>query len=446
MAKKLNDNNGQSGTDEDDTNSVKESTPLLGGSPANYASVDDYLDGESLVAESYFAGSVSDGGASAAASAAASILIQEESPRHPKRRRRTKKGPHLILVGVSAMAAGLCSLAANMTIKSAGGGQPPPEQRIWAQSFLQLVAMAAVLLWHRVHPLKSLGGVHRRRRSVFLCLIGGLSLVANAVSTRCLPPSNLLFLMFAPVPLLTVLFYAARRRDRGALIRVALALCTGGGVLLLAHPTFVVRHLDDDASPTASTTSFTTTSCSFGDGDAAAKSGAGAEAAAVAYLYDLLNLIVTPFLAAALAAVMRWCTTMNQTAMTEPTGHKPRFHPAVLVFWLAVGGQVLSLLGILYNFDRIGGGGGDDTLFRSGGGGGQTDVVVRYLGWTAETWGVVALAALFDTAAHLLLAAGLRWMEPDKLMLVRSSLILILFLVEVYLSTVQRAPKKNRPR
>jgi hypothetical protein len=254
--------------------------------------------------------------------------------------------------------------------------------------------------------------------------LGGLGLVAHTVVARQMPFNELKLTLLAYSPLMT-LTLAARFLDGNyfGLFRFILTLLLAGGVYLLAHPAILFCVHAAAAASSSNSTTNTANITSFGVVAAAEESSCSisggdlAKVLAIALFEPLFYAgLFLPVLDGLLALAMQQKST---------TGSQ-KIHPTVFVFWLAVGGQLISVIGMTGLLFPIRGGSSMGQKTRGGGGG-------MFAGWNLAALGSVQLAALFDTAANLLLAAGLRWMDPVQLMLVRSCGVMLLeYMSEVH--------------
>jgi len=84
-------------------------------------------------------------------------------------------------------------------------------------------------------------------------------------------------------------------------------------------------------------------------------------------------------------------------------------HYSVLVFWFAIGGQIVSIVGI-YCFED------DPTLFK---------------GWEVREWILSFLVAFVGILGSILMTKAVCWVTPSKVMVVRSFEVLCAYVLQV---------------
>ena len=83
-------------------------------------------------------------------------------------------------------------------------------------------------------------------------------------------------------------------------------------------------------------------------------------------------------------------------------------HFSVLVFWFAVGGQLVSLVG-MFVFDT-------EPLFST---------------WTVNTWILSSSQAITGLFGTILITKALRWVSPTQVMVIRTFQVVVSYIIQV---------------
>ena len=102
-----------------------------------------------------------------------------------------------------------------------------------------------------------------------------------------------------------------------------------------------------------------------------------------------------------------------QSDSTELYRELRHIHYSVLVFWFAVGGLVISIVGICF-----------------------LDTVPLFNHWTVITWLLCIQQAVLGILGSVLMTKAVCWISPSKSMVIRSFQVIISYIVQVGLDSI----------
>ena len=129
--------------------------------------------------------------------------------------------------------------------------------------------------------------------------------------------------------------------------------------------------------------------------------------------YDLLGLgfaLAVPVLGAWIAIITRsgLLTVLTLIISINIYRELRHIHYSVLVFWFAVGGLVISVVGICF-----------------------MDTVPLFSQWTVITWLLSIQQAVLGIIGSVLMTKAVCWISPSKSMVIRSFQVIISYIVQV---------------
>jgi len=278
--------------------------------------------------------------------------------------------------------AGFCFTSCNVGIKVAGIHIAVSSwQMLLVRCTGQCLIMLPIIWWTR-SPILATPDFSTRWRLVAQALIGGLMLLSIFEAVEKLPLGDCTAIFFA-TPAVTLLLSVVLLKDHCGMYRFLLGTSLLCGVVIISRPPALFPVNDND---TKNATNKNETS------DRKLVTGSHH----VKEAYDLVGLgfaLAVPFLSG-------WVSII-----TRELRH---IHFSVLVFWFAVGGLVISSIGILC-----------------------LDTTPLFHKWTYVTWLLSLQQAVLGIVGSILMTKAVCWVSPAKSMVIRSFQVIISYVVQV---------------
>jgi len=291
-----------------------------------------------------------------------------------------KSEPYVYLGFTFAVLAGFCFTSSNVMVKYL------PDVNSWQLLFvrcaLQIVTMIPIMIASKSCPFGT-PDFATRWRIAAQGVLGGFLLLAIYQAVGSLPLGDATAIFFSS-PAFTMILSFFILRDHCGFLRVLISVTLLGGVVLLSRPPSIFP--PPPLSPSANASNYSNHHHHHQPDQYMGE-------------YDLVG-ITAAFMVPLLSAVI--------VIITRQAKH---VHYSVLVFWFAVGGQVVSVVGI-YCFEE------NPVLFQ---------------GWEAREWALSVTMALVGIVGNILMTKAVFWVTPSKVMVVRSFEVLCAYVLQVTL-------------
>jgi len=244
---------------------------------------------------------------------------------------------------------------------------------LFVRCLSQLLLMLPIIWWEKSNIFGT-PDFATRWRIAAQGIIGGFLLLSIFEAVERLPIGDCTAIFFSS-PAFTLLLSAFLLRDHCGIYRTCIGSILVVGVVIISRPPafFPRESQSHEQNRTADVSG------------QVRKEG-----------YDLLGF----FFALAVPALSAWIAIITREAR--------HVHYSVLVFWFAVGGLIISIIGI-FVIDT-------DPLFND---------------WTATTWILCSQQALLGIVGSMLMTKAVCWVLPSKLMVIRSFQVIISYAIQV---------------
>jgi len=301
----------------------------------------------------------------------------QHEPLHPHTINIDEPAPksYVCLGYTFSIIAGFCFTSCNVGIKFAGVSiEVSAWQMLLVRCLSQLLLMVPIIWWTRSNIFGT-SDFPTRWRIAAQAIIGGFLLLSIFESVERLPIGDCTAIFFSS-PAFTLILSAFILQDHCGVYRTVIGgLLVAGVVIISRPPAFFPPHTD-----------MTT----------------GGDEGSMKEPYDLVGL----GFALAVPATSAWIAIITREAR--------HVHYSVLVFWFAVGGLVISVIGIF-----------------------AIDTEPLFQDWTATTWILCSQQAALGIVGSMLMTKATCWVSPAKVMVIRSFQIIISYIVQVeFFSTV----------
>jgi len=300
---------------------------------------------------------------------------------HPPKIKAKGMSEPLVLLGFAfAVLAGLCFTSSNVMVKFIP--QVNSWQLLFVRCLMQIVSMVPVMYYYRAHPLGPPDFATRWRIQA-QGILGGLLLLCLFKAVSSLPLGDATAIFFSS-PAFTMVLSTIILKDHCGLFRTLIASVLLGGVVILSRPPALFP------PPQEFPRNATVTRDDDDDDDDRHNPYKGR--------YEWVGItsaVAVPILSAVLVIITRQARHV---------------HYSVLVFWFAMGGLIVSIVGN-YAFDD-----GSHGLFEN---------------WTSEEWTLTILIAVVGIVGSMLMTKAVFWVTPSKVMVVRSFEVVAAYILQV---------------
>jgi len=284
---------------------------------------------------------------------------------------------------IFSIIAGLCFTSCNIGIKFAGLHIAVSSwQMLFVRCLGQSLGMVPLVLWSRSSILAS-PDFSTRWRITAQAVVGGLMLLSIFEAVKRLPIGDCTAIFFS-TPAVTLLLSTVLLKEHYGVYRLLIGTCLVIGVVIISRPPALFP------APISAPDNSTATNATH-----SAVSGLR-HIAEVKQPYDLVGLafaVAMPFLSAWVAIITRELRAV---------------HFSVLVFWFAIGGLLVSIIGILF-----------------------LDSEPLFFEWTWVTWLLSIQQAVLGIVGSVLMTKAVCWMTPAKTMVIRSFQVIISYIIQV---------------
>jgi len=295
----------------------------------------------------------------------------EDEPHHPHSINIDEPAPksYVCLGYTFSIIAGFCFTSCNVGIKFAGISiEVSAWQMLLVRCLSQLILMLPLIWWTK-SDIFGAPDFATRWRIAAQAIVGGFLLLSIFEAVERLPIGDCTAIFFSN-PAFTLILSAFLLRDHCGLYRTMIGSVLVAGVVIISRPPALFP-----SQPVAENNN---------------------KHQVMKEPYDLIGLgfaLAVPILSAWIAIITR---------------EARHVHYSVLVFWFAVGGLFISVIGI-FAIDT-------DPLFHS---------------WTATTWVLCSQQAALGIVGSMLMTKATCWVSPSKVMVIRSFQIIISYIIQV---------------
>jgi len=276
-----------------------------------------------------------------------------------------------------AFLSGFCFITANVCIKLAANGKEVSSwQMLFVRCFVQMVGMIPFIFWTKSNIFGPRDTATRLRIAAQGAL-GGFLLLCVFEAIERLPIGDYTAISFSS-PAFTMLLSTFILKEHCGVYRSFIGIMLISGVVIISRPPALF--------PDATSADVHTGNMSLIDPASTSPKSS----------FDALGIIFSLGVATIAALI---------TIITKQASH---VHFSVLVFWFAIGGQVVSLVGMMV-FDT-------DSLFSN---------------WTLNTWILAFGQAIAGLVGTILITKALRWVSPTQVMVIRTFQVVLSYVIQV---------------
>jgi len=270
---------------------------------------------------------------------------------------------------------GLCFIACNLCIKLASSDFPVSSwQMLFVRCLVQKVCMIPVICWIRESVRGPSGDFHTRIRLGAQATISGCLLLCYFEGIRRLPLGDFGAIAFSS-PAFTMVLSIFMLKEHCGVYRCMVAIILTVGVVLISRPPAL---FPDDGG---------------GGQDVPQAGGADhTEGEIIDYLGIMFAL--------AGSALSAWVTIIARQLR--------HVHFSIQVFWFSLGGEIISLLGMLL-----------------------LDTSSMFSRWTAITWLMAVGQGVLGLVGTILILLALHWISPTKNKVIRSFQVVASYIIQV---------------
>eukprot|EP00088_Acartia_fossae_P001847 TRINITY_DN10721_c0_g1_i1.p1 TRINITY_DN10721_c0_g1~~TRINITY_DN10721_c0_g1_i1.p1 ORF type:complete len:412 (+),score=59.42 TRINITY_DN10721_c0_g1_i1:80-1315(+) len=287
--------------------------------------------------------------------------------------------PYTCLGFSFSVLAGICFTSSNVMVKYL------PAVSSWELLFvrclIQMVAMVPLMICFKRHPLGP-SDFPTRGRVFAQGVLGGILLLCIFEAVADLPLGDATAIFFSS-PAFTMVLSTCILRDHCGLFRTFIAISLLSGVVILSRPPSIFPPPPNHHNNHNSSSNSTNSHDAFEGGYNAV---------------GLLSAVGVPILSALIVIITR---------------QAKHVHYSVLVFWFAVGGFIVSLIG-MYCIDKQ-----------------KRGLFHVFMEWNEEQWVLTFLIALVGLIGSILMTKAVCWVTPSKVMVVRSFEVVVAYILQV---------------
>jgi len=303
-----------------------------------------------------------------------------ECPTNPFIEAEQTSDPYECLGFAFAVLAGICFTSSNVMVKYL------VNVTSWELLFVRCIIQASFMLPLILVHKKSVFGppdFPTRSRVFAQGVLGGILLLCIFEAVADLPLGDATAIFFSS-PAFTMLLSTCILRDHCGFFRTFVAVALLGGVVILSRPPSLFPPAEIHAKNMSRSTDH--------DPYVGGYNAIG-----------LITGIAVPILSAFIVIITR---------------QAKHVHYSVLVFWFAIGGLVVSIIGMNY-FN------GPNDEHHHG------SVYNKFLNWNEEQWVLTFLIALVGLIGSILMTKAVCWVTPSKVMVVRSFEVVVAYILQV---------------
>jgi len=274
---------------------------------------------------------------------------------------------------------GLCFIACNLCIKLASSDFPVSSwQMLFVRCLVQKVCMIPVLCWIRESVLGPSGDYKTRIKLGAQATISGCLLLCYFEGIRRLPLGDFGAIAFSS-PAFTMVLSIFMLKEHCGIYRCLVAIILTVGVVLISRPPIL---FSDD-----------------GGGGQVVPHAGGAGHTEVEII-DYLGIIF----ALAGSALSAWVTIIANYLCRQLR----HVHFSIQVFWFSLGGEIISLLGMLL-----------------------LDTTSIFSRWTVFTWLMAVGQGVLGLIGTIFILLALHWISPTKNKVIRSFQVVASYIIQV---------------
>lgn len=289
--------------------------------------------------------------------------------------------PYTILGFAFSVLAGICFTSSNVMVKYLV--DVSSWELLFIRCMIQMISMAPVMACFHKNPFGP-SDLPTRFRIAAQGILGGILLFCIFQAVADLPLGDATAIFFSS-PAFTMVLSTCILRDHCGVFRTLVAVTLLSGVVILSRPPSIFPPPENYTPPNHNNNS----SNSSGHHD---------PYVGVYNATGLLSAIAVPILSALIVIITR---------------QAKHVHYSVLVFWFAVGGFIVSVIGIQFIDDHGG------QIFR-----------ILY-NWNSNQWVLTFLIALVGLIGSILMTKAVCWVTPSKVMVVRSFEVVVAYILQV---------------
>lgn len=300
----------------------------------------------------------------------------DPKPSHPHSINIDEPAPksYVCLGYTFSIIAGFCFTSCNVGIKFAGISiEVSSWQMLFVRCLSQLIIMVPIMWWTKSNIFGT-PDFATRWRIAAQGIVGGFLLLSIFEAVQRLPIGDCTAIFFSN-PACTLVLSVFLLKDHCGLYRTFIGGILIAGVVVISRPPAFF----------------------YPDQATAPQNGTSDENSPVMKEpYDLVGL----GFALAVPIISAWIAIITREAR--------HVHYSVLVFWFAVGGLIISIIG-MFGIDT-------DPLFTN---------------WTATTWILCSQQAVLGIVGSMLMTKAVCWVQPSKVMVIRSFQVIISYAIQV---------------
>lgn len=289
--------------------------------------------------------------------------------------------PYVYLGFACAVLAGICFTSSNVMVKFVP--LISSWQLLFVRCTLQLFAMIP-LIWVSGENMFGTPDFATRWRVAAQGILGGILLLVIFEAVARVPLGDCTAIFFSS-PAFTMILSFFILKDHCGLWRFIVAGVLLSGVVILSRPPSLFPSSDPRRNTTEANSTLDNSTDHHDHGQNSRDDG-----------YDLVGLlccIAQPILSA-------WIVIITRQAK--------HVHYSILVFWFAVGGEIVAVVGVLCLDEK--------PLFQD---------------WEAKEWVLSFMVALVGILGSMLMTKAVCWVTPSKVMVVRSFEVVAAYLLQV---------------
>jgi len=290
--------------------------------------------------------------------------------------------PYTVLGFAFSVLAGICFTSSNVMVKYLDNVSS--WELLFIRCLIQMFAMVPLMACFHKNPLGP-PDLPTRARIAAQGILGGILLFCIFQAVADLPLGDATAIFFSS-PAFTMVLSTCILRDHCGLFRTIVAVTLLSGVVILSRPPSIFPPPDNYTPPDHHHNN-NSNSSGHHDPYVGVYSAPGLIAALAVPIFSALIVIITR--------------------------QAKHVHYSVLVFWFAVGGFIVSIIGIQFIDDHGG------SIFN-----------ILY-NWNSNQWVLTFLIAMVGLIGSIFMTKAVCWVTPSKVMVVRSFEVVVAYILQV---------------